>query len=286
LELYHALCEVTRTPDAGSHLSSKETAGDAVAPVGARILVAEDVAVNQEIIQELVRQSGFECDCVSNGHDAVEAALNGNYDLLLMDCQMPGTDGYMAAEQIREAEPASRLPIIAVTASAVEEDLQRCLDVGMNAYLTKPVHPATLETTILSCLRREEVTSPPVTASVQEGREAPIFDRAVFLRRCGNRIELVERVMTKFVEQAEEDLQELRAVSARGDTRAVARLARRFSGAASDLAAEALRRAAVDAEEAAREKRTQMIPAAIARLETEFKRLKQHLVWEELPQVA
>jgi CheY-like chemotaxis protein len=256
----------------------------------ARILVAEDVAVNQEVTQELLRQAGFECDCVTNGEDAVTAALNGNYDLLLMDCQMPGTDGYTATQRIREAEakkggPTRPLPIVALTATAVDEELARCLEVGMNAHLTKPVDPEALHATIRACLRNEALPQTP-SPTRPTGEDAPIFDRAVFLRRCGNRIDLVQRVMGRFIQQAQDDLAELKSAVDRGDAEVAARLGRRFCGAASDLAAEPLRAAAAEVENAAREEPSEALTHAAQLLATEFERLKQQLVKEELPKAA
>jgi CheY-like chemotaxis protein len=121
---------------------------------GMRVLVAEDHEINQMVVLEVLTQSGFECDMVSNGKAAVEAALTGRYDLVLMDCQMPLMDGFDATRVIRAAEASrgSHIPIIALTANAMKGDREACLQAGMDAYTSKPIEPEHLLTTMTSLL--------------------------------------------------------------------------------------------------------------------------------------
>ncbi|HUS61922.1 MAG TPA: response regulator, partial [Acidimicrobiales bacterium] len=109
-------------------------------PASGRVLVAEDNEVNQEVATRMLRAFGYNVDVASNGLEAVQAVLGGRYDAVLMDCQMPVMDGYLATTEIRRQEPDDRrTPIIAVTAGAMRTDAQRCLDAGMDDYVTKPV---------------------------------------------------------------------------------------------------------------------------------------------------
>lgn len=108
---------------------------------GARILVAEDTEINRQLLRILLARRGCILDEVENGQQALEALRSGNYDMVLMDCMMPVMDGYQATAEIRAFEQAQgrpRTPIIALTASAIEGDRQRCLDAGMDDYLSKP----------------------------------------------------------------------------------------------------------------------------------------------------
>ena len=113
-----------------------------------RILVAEDNVVNQRVVLAQLKKLGYEADLVANGREALEAAERCSYDLILMDCQMPEMDGYETSRRIRGNEvvqhPARPVRIVALTASAIERDRERCLDAGMDDFLPKPVKIAAL----------------------------------------------------------------------------------------------------------------------------------------------
>jgi two-component system sensor histidine kinase/response regulator len=105
-----------------------------------RILLAEDNLVNQKVAVAMLSGAGYEVDVVSDGHSAVDALFSSFYDAVLMDCQMPGLNGYQATESIRARETGGRrIPIIALTAGAMHEDQERCILAGMDSYLSKPV---------------------------------------------------------------------------------------------------------------------------------------------------
>ena len=129
---------------------------DDEAAVGGRILVVEDNAVNQMIAVEFLKRSGFECRVADDGQKGLEALAAEPYDLVLMDCQMPEMDGFEATRSIREGEASGqtfctsggRLPVIALTANAIKGDREKCLEAGMDDYLTKPLHGKTLVSTV------------------------------------------------------------------------------------------------------------------------------------------
>ncbi|MDE1948351.1 MAG: response regulator [Burkholderiales bacterium] len=122
---------------------------------GARILLAEDEPVNQEVTTELLRDVGLEVDLAHDGLEAVEKAASGRYDLVLMDLQMPRLDGLEATRRIRARDPGVRLPILAMTANAFVEDKARCHEAGMDDFISKPVDADILFETLLHWLERK-----------------------------------------------------------------------------------------------------------------------------------
>jgi CheY-like chemotaxis protein len=133
----------------GSKNGERRTVASATSRKGrprGRLLLAEDNLVNQKIALRMLDKLGYITDVVANGSEAVEAAGRVHYDAILMDCQMPEMDGMTAATMIRRHEGSERhVPIIAVTANAMESDRERCLAAGMDDFLAKPVRAADIE---------------------------------------------------------------------------------------------------------------------------------------------
>jgi CheY-like chemotaxis protein len=122
-----------------------------------RILVAEDNAVNLKVTLLHLKKLGFEAEAVINGREAVQSTAQCDYDVILMDCQMPEMDGYEATRQIRQREALGHSPrhtfIIAVTANAMPGDREKCLMAGMDDFVSKPVQTQSLYSAIERCLR-------------------------------------------------------------------------------------------------------------------------------------
>ena len=116
--------------------------------VGLQVLVAEDNPVNQRLVLRMLEKLGCEITMCDDGQAAVDAIAQRRFDLVLMDCQMPVLDGYGAARAIRGLPEGHDIPIIALTANAMEGDRERCLAAGMDDYLSKPVRLKSLEAMI------------------------------------------------------------------------------------------------------------------------------------------
>ena len=131
--------------------------------IGKRILLAEDEPVNQEVSTGLLEAAGLVVDLAEDGEQALRMAEQSGYDLILMDMQMPRLNGLEATQAIRRQPGSGRIPIIAMTANAFEEDRQRCLAAGMNDFISKPVEPDLLFETILKWLSKSEPGSSDVS---------------------------------------------------------------------------------------------------------------------------
>ncbi len=126
-----------------------------IMPKGLKILLAEDNEINAEILVAMLAQDEAKVIRVQDGSLAVQAVKQHDFDLVLMDCQMPVMDGFAATREIRSLEsPKAKIPIIALTANAYKEDRERCLDAGMNEHVAKPIDKKMLIRTIAIQLNR------------------------------------------------------------------------------------------------------------------------------------
>jgi CheY-like chemotaxis protein len=143
---------------------AQAASGQQVRLTGARILLAEDNDVNQQIAVELLEGVGASIAVANNGSEAIELLLRepAGYDLILMDLQMPEMGGYEATEKIRADPRFADLPIIAMTAHATAEEKQRCLDAGMNEHVSKPIDPTALFETVSRFYKPAAAPSPSV----------------------------------------------------------------------------------------------------------------------------
>jgi CheY-like chemotaxis protein len=158
LELRRALIELSHAAPAIAAPAAPATGARARA--SARVLLAEDHPVNQEVATQMLRLAGYTVDVVGDGEAAVEAGVQGRYDVVLMDCLMPQMDGFAATARLRELDvrsaraPSLRIPIIALTANAMKGDAEACLAAGMDDYLAKPFTQEQLVTAIERRLER------------------------------------------------------------------------------------------------------------------------------------
>jgi PAS domain S-box-containing protein len=221
----------------------------ALPPAGAepkpRILVAEDNPTNREVAGMVLKKLGFNPDLVANGLEALRALEGRDYDLLLLDCEMPEMDGYETARRIRDPRTGVRnhlIPIIALTADAIAGDREKCLQEGMNDYLAKPVEPRHLAEVLGKWL-----AAPSVQASRQSSPAAPIMQDvfrpdALLARLSGDR-ELARKVVAGFLSRLPQQVKTLRLSVEKRDARSASLQAHALKGAAATVAAESLRAA-------------------------------------------
>jgi len=233
------------------------------------VLVAEDNRINQVIARRLLETLGLQVDVVADGAAAVQASSKTAYDVMLLDCQMPVLDGYEASRRIRAAQgPGRRVPILAVTASALPGDHERCREAGMDAVLLKPLQADELREAVTRHLPRQKWQSAALVVASAPA-ELPIIDIATLadLKRAGGR-EVVRTVVALFEEAAGEARAELRAALV--DGKQLAGLAHRQRGAAACVGARRLAAALTQLEVVAKAADRGECEAAIERIGREL----------------
>jgi CheY-like chemotaxis protein/HPt (histidine-containing phosphotransfer) domain-containing protein/anti-sigma regulatory factor (Ser/Thr protein kinase) len=227
-------------------------------PLNAGILIAEDNSTNREVALGMLRKLGLRADAVANGAEAISTLESIPYDLVLMDMRMPVMDGIEAARQIRNPQSAvlnHDIPIIALTANAMQSDRQACQAAGMNDFLSKPIRKAELWHTLKKWLHSAEVAIPTaigqVVLSTTTEDTTPIFDRAGVLSRLEGDGELAQIVFAEFVEDIPKQIQALKDLVKSGDTMGSARQAHSIRGASASVGGEGLRKIATEMEKAA-----------------------------------
>lgn len=231
------------------------------------ILVVEDNLVNQKVITAILRKKGYSLDIANNGQEALDKLEAGQFSLVLMDVQMPVMDGLEATRRIRRTEAFRHLPVVAMTAHAMTGDRELCLEAGMNAYVSKPVHPAHLISTV------ESFSEPGAKALMECSRESIICDSGASLMHPDR--DLMRGMVQLFLQLAPERLEKLQASAVRGEAGEVSLEARAFKGAADRIAAQEVAECAAAVDAAAQRQDYSKIAEQLARLESELLRLQK-----------
>ena len=253
-----------------------------------RILLAEDNPTNRDVTVAILTKMGLSADVAVNGAEALKALARSPYSVVLMDVQMPEMDGLTATRTIRD--PASpvldhAVPIIAMTAHATKKDRQKCLDAGMNDYLSKPVTAESLaqvlrkwietrpESTSDSSVERCEGSRP----SSGSGLRAPIFQKTLLIDRLLGDEPLARRITQGFLDDMPTQIEAVAHALKSGDGAAAERRVHAVRGATGNVAGEAMNRAALAVEQAAARGDLKSAQAGLTELKEQFVLLKEQM---------
>jgi len=279
------------------HPDQKLSAADTPAHLaGRRVLLVEDNAINRELAIELLGDLGISVEIAVNGREGVERATSEDFDLVLMDIQMPEMDGLTAARMIRSDERLQDLPVIAMTAHAMSGDREKSLDAGMNDHLTKPIDPKKLTAALKQWIsakpkhqtseelakRHEQSTRQDSESNNYQGEIQiaapshsftelpeflPPFDISAALIRTNGKPLLLHKLILRFHETYENAVSELRNLLAKDSRDEAERLAHSLKGIAGMLEVSTLSEAAFAVEHSLHLGETEQIPSLLEKLD-------------------
>jgi CheY-like chemotaxis protein len=255
---------------------------------GARLLVAEDNKVNQQVAREILESAGLLVDLANNGREAVEKARANRYDAVLMDIQMPELDGLQATTELRHDGRLADLPIIAMTAHAMSGDRERSLAAGMNDHVTKPIDPDALFAALLRWVRLGEQqagSTPPSQSEATTRREAapprieglPGIDCGTGLRRLAGNETLYGKLLRDFHRDYATSIDGVRAALQQDRLIDAERQVHTLKGVAGNLGAMELHRTAQELESALRLGELAKVESLLPDVERELSRVIQGL---------
>ena len=260
------------------------------------VLVAEDNLTNQNVAAAMLRIFGCRVDLASNGREAVEAVSKETYDLVFMDCQMPVLDGYQATAAIRQFEKekgvGKNIPIIALTANALEGDREKCLTAGMDDYLSKPFFKSQILAVLTSWfpagVNGDNVSSSEGLAGIKSANEqrndSESIDRSMLLAIQELQIEgepsIVDKVVKVYLESSAVLISQLRKSLDASDLEALQRNAHSLKSSSANVGAAKLSEMGKTLEEKCRSHHLEDAPEMITLIENEFVKVNEGLKME------
>jgi len=252
-----------------------------------RILLAEDNLFNQKVALAMLKKHGLSADIAYNGKDAVEALRNKIYDLVFMDMQMPEMDGITATRLIRSPDSGvlhPQVPIVAMTANATQEDRQKCLEAGMNDYISKPLDQNRI-LSVISSVCAEERDHPSELNGIPAGYvhispdlRTEIFDFQDFLHRMGGNEALVKEFISNVPVSLSENINRLKTALGKGNSAEIRLHAHSIKGMCANISAKRLCSIACRMELAGKQGRTDAAVFMMSDLEQEFAQLQSVLL--------
>jgi signal transduction histidine kinase/CheY-like chemotaxis protein/HPt (histidine-containing phosphotransfer) domain-containing protein len=235
-----------------------------------RILMAEDNRTNQAVAVGLLSKRGHSVVVANDGSEALAALEREAFDLVLMDVQMPGMDGFEATAEIRrrEKQTGAHIPIIAMTAHAMKGDREECLAAGMDGYISKPIHGAVLIEAINAAA--PQAVGPQMAA-------APLVNRRELMERLDGNLDLLRTAIVSFLSHAPEKLGAIRSAVESNNAESLYTLAHALKGEVSNFSAQDVDRAALRLETIAKERDLSHAPEAFHELELIMARLTPEL---------
>ncbi|WP_292461697.1 PAS domain S-box protein [Methanolobus sp.] len=267
-------------PQEPPSLASKTESSERVKSL--RFLLAEDNIVNQKVAQSMLKKIGHKVDTVANGKEAIKTLEMIPYDLVLMDVQMPEMDGIEATRIIRDTSSSvlnHEIPIIAMTAHAIDGDRERFINAGMDDYIAKPVSMQSLLTLIKKWSNKLYGEKSEVCIASKQNQQSgmPIFDKEAFMERIDGDIELARHLFTTYIKHAPQHIRALRASIECENAEDTGNYAHQIKGSSANLGGMVLSSIACEVEEAARSGNVVEMTDLMVKLEKQYELFIKHL---------
>ncbi|OUR63741.1 hypothetical protein A9Q74_00125 [Colwellia sp. 39_35_sub15_T18] len=283
-ELFDILLMVSGLKEKSPQLITRHSAKEHAQFKG-HLLVVEDNATNQLVIEGLLKALGLTVDLAANGEEAISALKRGNvHDLVFMDCQMPVMDGYTATAKIRDPQTGLEnplIPIIAMTANAMAGDKQKCLDAGMDDYLAKPVNPVKVQAMLKQWLPntnpKKTVTTSLANTVTKTTSDILIFDYDDMAKRLMHKPDLMRSVAEMFCQDLVEQINDIKINITQNNIEQVEAIAHKIKGASANVGGLALSALALEIELASKAGKIDTVNNNINDLELAFSHLKTEM---------
>lgn len=290
-ELYNTLMQVAGLDKSNQALISNET--DKIKQFNAQVLVVEDNIVNQKVAEGMLQKFGVHIDLAANGQEAIKILEQQSYDIVFMDCQMPIMDGYDATRQIRDQQSPvldHSVPVVAMTANAMQGDREQCIEAGMDDYIAKPVDPSRIQLALSRWLPEhchqddnQSVFTRELIAKVETNREldninktntVPIFDYVAFSNRLVKDEELMRKVASQYITDMPNQIEKLTLSFENNDMSQLAALAHQIKGASANMGGMTLSDMVNKLEQISKSGNIENIDKDITEIKTCFEQLK------------
>ncbi len=249
--------------------------------VATKILIVEDNLTNQLVAQNILEKLAFQCDIANHGREGLEMVEKGSYDIVLMDCQMPEMNGFEATEAIRNINndiTNSDVVIIAMTANAMAGDREKCLEAGMDDYISKPLEPQELVDIVEKWLHKAVESANPEEKAPESNstdENLPVFDRVACLNRVMDDETIMKKILAVFISTTAGNIEELSEAIENCDVAQATLLSHTLKGASANVSALVLHDIAMKMEKAGREENMAVLNKLLPSLIREFANFKK-----------
>jgi CheY-like chemotaxis protein/HPt (histidine-containing phosphotransfer) domain-containing protein len=284
--LYECLVNVMAGRPQEALAAPSESEPAARLPAGERghILVVEDNLINQQVALGILQIQGYSVTVANNGREALECLANGSFDLVLMDCHMPEMDGFEATAEIRKREQAAgarRLPIIALTANAMAQDRDECLNAGMDDHLAKPFSMQTIQEMLDRWMPETPARPAGLPLEMMHGQANEVLELKVLEQLAALRVngkpELLARTISLYLVESPKLMERLKQATSANDATEIVRCAHSLKSSSANIGATALSRYCSDIEGSARRADAEDARRLVVRIEKEHVRVQSAL---------